>query len=35
MFKEGAKIIPGNTFYNRNYAAVEINTTHLGVPVET
>ena len=34
MFKEGAKVIPGNTFYNRNYAAVEINTTHLGVPVE-
>ena len=34
MFKEGAKVIPGNTFYNRNYAAVQINTTHLGVPVE-
>ena len=35
MFKEGAKIIPGNTSYQRQYFGVEINSTHLGVPVES
>jgi len=30
MFKEGAKVIPGNTNYNRHYAAIEINGNHLG-----
>ena len=35
MFKEGAKVIPGNTNYNRHYAAIEINGNHLGVPVES
>lgn len=34
FFKEGAKVIPGNTAYTRNYYAVEINNTHLGVPVD-
>ena len=34
-FKEGAKIIPGNTSYNDSHSAIEINPTHLGVPVES
>ena len=34
FFKEGAKVIPGNTAYSRNYFAVELNTTHQGVPVD-
>ena len=34
FFKEGAKVIPGNTAYSRSYYAVELNATHLGVPVE-
>ncbi len=34
FFKEGAKIIPGNTSYNRFYYAVELNNTYLGVPVD-
>jgi hypothetical protein len=34
FFKEGAKVIPGNTGYNSLYYAVELNNTYLGVPVE-
>ena len=34
FFKEGAKVIPGNTAYSRSYQAVELNNTHLGVPVD-
>jgi len=34
FFKEGAKVIPGNTAYSRTYYALELNNTHLGVPVE-
>ena len=34
FFKEGAKVIPGNTAYSTEYYAVELNNTHLGVPVE-
>ena len=34
FFKEGAKVIPGNTAYTRNYHAVEVNNTHLGFPVD-
>ena len=34
FFKEGAKVIPGNTAYSSEYFAVELNNTHLGVPVE-
>ena len=34
FFKEGAKIIPGNTYYQNKYSAIQINTTHLGIPVE-
>jgi hypothetical protein len=33
FFKEGAKVIPGNTAYNAFYYAVELNNTYLGVPV--
>ena len=34
FFKEGAKVIPGNTAYTRNYHAIEVNNTHLGFPVD-
>tara|TARA_X000000368_G_scaffold404708_1_gene381077 strand:- start:6460 stop:14163 length:7704 start_codon:yes stop_codon:yes gene_type:complete len=34
FFKEGAKVIPGNTAYSPKYYAVELNNTHLGVPVD-
>ena len=34
FFKEGAKVIPGNTAYSRTYHAVQLNNTHLGVPVD-
>ncbi len=34
FFKEGAKVIPGNTAYNRNYHAIELNNTYQGVPVD-
>ena len=34
FFKEGAKVIPGNTAYSRNYFAVELNVTHQGVPID-
>ena len=33
FFKEGAKVIPGNTGYNRIYYGVQINNTYQGVPV--
>jgi hypothetical protein len=33
FFKEGAKVIPGNTAYNALYYAVELNNTYLGIPV--
>ena len=33
FFKEGAKVIPGNTGFNRLYYAVELQNTYLGVPV--
>ena len=32
-FKEGAKVIPGNTAYNALYYAVELQNTYQGVPV--
>ena len=34
FFKEGAKVIPGNTAYSQNYAAVELNVTFQGVPID-
>jgi hypothetical protein len=33
FFKEGAKVIPGNTGYTQLYYAVELQNTYLGVPV--
>ena len=33
FFKDGAKVIPGNTTYSRNYPCVEIENLYLGVPV--
>jgi hypothetical protein len=33
FFKEGAKIIPGNTAYSQSYYAVELNNNYLGIPV--
>ena len=35
MFKEGAKVIPGNTTFDTGYYALELNDTHLGVPIES
>ena len=35
MFKEGAKVIPGNTTYNSNFACVELNNEYLGVTVKS
>ena len=34
MFKDGAKVIPGNTTFDTGYYALELNDTHLGVPIE-
>ena len=34
MFKDGAKVIPGNTTFDTGYYAFELNDTHLGVPIE-
>ena len=33
FFKEGAKVIPGNTGYNQLYYCVQLNNTYQGVPV--
>ena len=33
FFKEGAKVIPGNTTYNQEYYAVQIDNSFLGIPV--
>ena len=35
VFKEGAKVIPGNTSYDSNFACVEINNEYLGVTVKS
>ena len=34
FFKEGAKVIPGNTGYNALYYAIQLQNNYLGVPVE-
>tara|TARA_R100000700_G_scaffold40929_1_gene58544 strand:+ start:8321 stop:15943 length:7623 start_codon:yes stop_codon:yes gene_type:complete len=34
FFKEGAKVIPGNTGYTQRYKCVQVNNNYLGVPVE-
>ena len=33
FFKEGAKVIPGNTGYNRIYYGIQINNNYQGIPV--
>ena len=33
FFKEGAKVIPGNTGYNRLYYGIQINNNYQGVPI--
>jgi hypothetical protein len=33
FFKEGAKVIPGNTGYSQLYYSVQLNNTYLGIPV--
>jgi len=33
FFKEGAKVIPGNTGYNRLYYGIQINNNYQGIPV--
>ena len=33
FFKEGAKVIPGNTGYTQLYRAIQLNNTYQGVPV--
>jgi hypothetical protein len=35
FFKEGAMVIPGQISYDNNYTCVEIDDTHLGIPVST
>ena len=35
VFKEGAKVIPGNTSYYNDYFCVELNNEYLGVTVES
>jgi len=34
FFKEGAKVIPGNTSYNAFYYSIQLQNTYLGVPVD-
>ena len=34
FFKEGAKVIPGNTGFSQRYKCVQLNNDYLGVPVE-
>ena len=33
FFKEGSKVIPGNTYYNKDYAGIQLELSFLGVPV--
>tara|TARA_B100001250_G_scaffold12562_1_gene10957 strand:- start:1943 stop:9496 length:7554 start_codon:yes stop_codon:yes gene_type:complete len=33
FFKEGAKVIPGNVSYNKQYYAVQLSSTYQGVPI--
>ena len=33
FFKDGAKVIPGNTTYQRSYTGLQLNNTYQGVPV--
>ena len=33
FFKEGAKVIPGNTAYNKRYYGIQLNNNYKGIPV--
>ena len=33
FFKDGAKVIPGNTSYNNDYRCIQLNNTYQGVPL--
>ena len=33
FFKEGAKVVPGNTYYNNKYHAIQLEKSFLGIPV--
>ena len=33
FFKEGAKIVPGNTYYNKEYVGVQLELSFLGIPI--
>ena len=35
FFKEGSKIIPGNTTYDNNYTCIQIESNFLGIPVSS
>mgnify|MGYP001163536942 CR=1 FL=1 len=35
MFKEGAKVIPGNTTFDNNYTCIQIESNFLGIPVSS
>jgi hypothetical protein len=35
LFKEGAKVIPGNTTYDSNYTCIQIESNFLGIPVSS
>ena len=33
FFKEGAKVVPGNTYYNKEYNGIQLESSFLGVPI--
>ena len=33
FFKEGSKVVPGNTYYNKEYAGIQLELSFLGVPI--
>jgi hypothetical protein len=33
FFKEGAKVVPGNTYYNKEYNGIQLEPSFLGVPI--
>ena len=33
FFKEGAKVVPGNTYYNKQYNGIQLESSFLGIPI--
>jgi len=33
FFKEGSKVVPGNTYYNKDYAGIQLEQSFLGIPL--